>query len=87
MLDTKAKVWLYENEMRMYLKLLPEQKHRNFYFAEFDENIQPSEMILGPRCCVPASEIEDATNGYSPPIKIVQAMLSPSSFEVVSSQQ
>lgn len=80
---TKFKAWSYENEARIFLRLKEDQKKDNLYFAEFDENIRPSMIIVGARCPVAASKIGATTSKYAMPIKVVQAMLSPNSFEVI----
>jgi hypothetical protein len=83
LLLTKFKAWDYEDEVRILIGLREDQKEDTLYFAEFDENIQPSMVIVGPRCSVTKSEIEGAISGYSMPITIVQARLSPASYEVI----
>jgi DUF2971 family protein len=80
---TKFKAWSYEDEARIFIRLKEDQKQGNLYFAEFDENIRPSMVIVGARCSLAASRIEAAISGYALRIKVVQAMLSPNSFEVI----
>jgi len=83
LLLTKFKAWSYEDEVRILLGLRKDQRKGALYFAELDESIQPSVLIIGPRCSITKSEIEAAVTGYSTPITIVRAVLSPTSFEVV----
>jgi hypothetical protein len=83
LLLTKFKAWGYEDEVRILPGLREDQKEGTLYFADLDESIQPSVVIGGPRCSVTKSEIESAVSGYSMPITVVQAMLSPTSFEVL----
>ena len=73
----------YEDEVRILLGLREDQRKDNLYFATFDENIQPSMVIVGARCTITPGEIEAAVSSYSTSITVVQAMLSPTSFEVV----
>jgi|SRR6185437_509604 len=83
LLLTKFKAWSYENEARIFIALKEDQKQGNLYFADFDENIRPSMVIVGPRCSVAASKVEAAISKYTPSIMVVQAILSPNSFEVI----
>jgi hypothetical protein len=80
---TKFDAWRYEDEVRVFIELKPEQQQGGLFFAEFDQQIQPSTVILGPRCSEPRQMVEAAIGGYSPPITVIHTMLSPTSFEVV----
>jgi hypothetical protein len=62
MLLTKFDAWRYENEVRLFIALKQEQKRGALYFAEFDEQIQPSTITLGPRCPIPPEEIDAAVS-------------------------
>lgn len=83
MLLTKFERWDYEDEVRVLFELKEEQRQGSLYFAELEERIQPSEMILGIRCSISEKEIEKAINCYSTPIRVVRAELSPSFFQVI----
>ncbi len=86
LLLTKFEGWRYEDEIRIWALLKPDQKYDNLYFAELDADILPNIVILGPRCSLTTGEREAITTsirGYSVSIPIVQAMLSPTSFEVL----
>jgi len=85
MLLTKFEEWSYENEVRAFVEMKPEQKQGSLYFAQFDEDIQPRTIVLGPRCSTLPEEIQAAISGYSPPITVERTMLSPDSFEVIES--
>jgi len=68
------------------MMLQESQKDGELYFANLDENILPSMVILGPRCSLTAGELDQlntAIRGYSTPITVTQAMLSSTSFEVI----
>jgi hypothetical protein len=80
---TKFEAWRYEDEVRLFLDLREDQRRGDLYFADFDENIQLSQIILGPRCSITSSEIEAAVSIYPVPITVVQATLSPNAFEVI----
>jgi hypothetical protein len=81
MILTKFKAWRYEKELRMFCDLRAYRKKGRFYFADFDEHIRPSAVIVGPRCKTAADVIEAAAAKYRAPI--VRTMLSASAFEVV----
>lgn len=84
LLLTKFEAWRYEDEVRILVKLTEDQREGALYFAELNESsIQPSVVIVGPRCSVTRSEIDAAISGYSTPISVVQAKLSTTSFEVI----
>jgi hypothetical protein len=83
LLLTKFKAWRYEDEVRMLVKLREDQRKGALYFADLDESIQPSTVIVGPRCSVTKGEIQAAAAGYPMPIAVVQATLSPTLFAVV----
>ncbi len=87
MLLTKFKAWNYEDEVRIFVRLSKNQTGGDLYFYDFDENIRPNLVIAGPRRSVAKSDIEAAVSAYSPQIIVVQAMLSPNSFEVVEETQ
>jgi hypothetical protein len=82
---TKFDAWRYENEVRMFVALKQEQKRGDLYFAELNQHIRPSTVILGPRCTTTEKEIKAAIakGGYSTPITVVRTMLSPNSFQVI----
>jgi hypothetical protein len=79
----KFKGWSYEEEVRLLLGLQEEQKDGEFYFAELDENIRLTTVIVGPRCAVQKSEIEVALRSYAEPITVFWTTLSPRSFTVI----
>lgn len=83
LLLTKFKAWEYESEARIFMPLQESQKLNGNYFAEFDEEIRLSSVILGQRCSKTVSDVEAALNGYAPPVEIIQAVLSPTSFTVI----
>ncbi|TAM80880.1 MAG: DUF2971 domain-containing protein [Acidobacteria bacterium] len=85
LLLTKFRAWDYEDEIRVFVSL--EKRDCNFYFYDFGKEIHPNIVIAGSRCTVPKGEIKAAVTGYSPPIRIVEAMLSSNSFEVVEDMQ
>jgi hypothetical protein len=83
MLLTKFAAWRYEDEVRLFVVLKQEQKLGDLYFAELDDHIQPSTVILGARCTATEEDIKSAISKYSPPITVVRTMLSSNSFQVV----
>ncbi len=80
-LQKKSKSWEYEDELRLIMRI--NQREGEHYFADFNERIRPSKIIIGTRCSVTMDEIEAASAGYSPPLAVIQARLSSTSFEVI----
>ena len=81
LLFTKFAGWEYEDEVRKYARR--DEEENGIYFADFDENLNLREVIVGHRCCVERSEILAALTSYSKPVDIIKARLSYTSFEVV----
>jgi hypothetical protein len=53
------------------------------YFADFNDILRLREVIVGHRCCVERGEILAALTSYAEPVKIIEARLSYTSFEVI----
>jgi hypothetical protein len=86
-IETKLEAWRFEKERRVLLRLQDEQKVGPYYFAEFDEKIQPREVILGLRCTVPPNVVGEAIASYQPAIEVKRAMLSRETFTMVEEAQ
>ena len=80
-LFTKFEDWRYEDEVRVFANL--NESEGGLYFYDFDENIQLREVIVGVRCPVAKSVIDRALRGYPSSIRIIKAVLSPNSFELI----
>jgi len=80
---SKYQRWSYEEEIRVMLKLIPEQKDGNLYFAEFDR-LKPVEVLLGARCTDADEErLRDAVNSYDPALPIVRTTLAVNEFRII----
>jgi hypothetical protein len=83
-LFSKYEGWNYEKERRLLIKLQPSQKDGNHYFAEFDGNIRPVEVLLGARCTQADEErLRPAVNGYDPPLPIIRTGFAKDEFKIV----
>jgi len=87
-LSTKYSGWSYEDEWRMWVQLEePDPEASNYYFREFDGDIELKEIIVGPLCSVSQSKLTAAMRAYSPQPKIIKARLAFKSFKVVKDQR
>lgn len=85
MLYTKYDAWSYEQEARIWVNRM--EADDGLYFAEIDDkDLTLCQVILGARCNVERSVIEEATKTYKTPVEILKARLSWTSFDVVEDQ-
>lgn len=82
MLNTKFQHWEYENEVRMFMSLTNPDS-RGLFFAEFSPNIGLAEVIIGHRCEVKRSVIEQLLGDWRDAVTIKKARLAFESYEVV----
>jgi len=81
---SKYKGWDYEREFRLQIRLVPSQKDGALYFADFDENLRPVEVLLGARCTDETVErLKYAVNRYDPPLAIIRTALAKDDFRIV----
>ena len=83
LLLTKFDQWKYEDEVRVFIQLMPEPKRDAMYFAELDHNFRPTTLILGPRCRTSDREVARAISGYPTPINVVRTVLASDTFQVI----
>lgn len=82
LLWTKYIDWQYEEELRIWIKFLDRDPITQFYFCNFDEKIQLKEIIAGPLCKVPETEIRHALGDVTD-VNLIQARLAFKTFRVV----
>jgi hypothetical protein len=86
MLYTKYSAWAYEEEVRIWVNRGDPYDDGISYAPINNEDISLREVILGARCSAERSLIEEAIKGYEPPVRIIKARLSWSSFEVIEEE-
>lgn len=80
---TKFEDWHYEEEMRVYVQLDHDTRESGLYFYPFDTSLVLREIILGPRCELPAESLKALLGVNEPEVKIVKSLLANQSFSVV----
>lgn len=74
--------WSYEEEVRVILKLLPEQKDGTMYFAEFDR-LTPVEVLLGVRCTDADEDlVRAAVKGYASSVPVLRTTIAADEFRI-----
>lgn len=87
LLFSKFVDWQYEEEWRCWITLEERDAVSGFFFFPFGDFIQLREVIAGPLCPVPASEIRELISGFETPITLVKARLAFRSFAVVKNKR
>jgi hypothetical protein len=82
LLATKFEHWRYEDEIRIYASIA-EKDESGFAFVPFTENLILTDVVLGVRCSVERTQIEEMVRDWRPPVRVVKARLDSSSFSVV----
>ena len=85
-LRTKFKDWKYENEWRVFFELKNESSESGLYFAEFFNEMELREIVLGPNCSTPISKISSLLKNYAVQIPIIKTRIAFNSFRVVKDQ-
>ncbi len=80
---TKFKKWEYENEARILVTKELELKEGGLWFHRFDDDLKLCEVIVGARCSVPRTKLEDAVKNYAEQPRIFKVRLADASFELV----
>lgn len=80
---TKFEDWRYEDEMRVYVQLDHSTRESGLYFYPFDESLALREIILGPRCELPAQSLSVLLGSKESEVTIIKSALAGQSFTVV----
>lgn len=83
---TKFEGWRYEDEVRMFFQLDQLQSQSGLYFANFSEDMQLREVVLGPRCDLPISSVRDLVHSYGSPVHVLKARIAYTKFAVVENR-
>jgi hypothetical protein len=84
MLFTKYEHWQYEEEIRLWAKL--DQKSGDYYFHDFDDDLQLKEVIAGAGNRVSEGKIVKALGTNVNGIRILKARLAFNAFRVVEDE-
>jgi len=87
LLFTKYCDWSYEEEVRGWFRLETRDPSTGFYFYNFDEKVQLSEIIAGPLCDTSRTDIDAALEGNQGHIRVIKARLAFNTFRVVENRQ
>ena len=82
-LTTKYRDWEYEKEVRVICELADIHPESGLYFADFKDDVQLREVVLGPRCVASVPEVASAVQLQDGHVSIVTARLAFNTFHVV----
>lgn len=80
---TKFEDWRYENEMRVYVQLDHDSRESGLYFYPFDTSLVLKEIVLGPRCELPAESLKALLGANESEVMVIKSTLASHSFSVV----
>ena len=80
---TKCHLWAYEEERRMFVSLADTIQEGNLHFRPFNENVQLTEVILGPNCERSLQDVRKLTSEQHPHARTFNARLAFNHFKVV----
>ena len=80
---TKFRGWSYEQEERMFVDLRGMKPQSGLFFIPFSTNLALREVILGPKCELPISEIRELARIFEPPVFVVGTRIAYTKFAVV----
>ena len=83
LMRTKFVDWRYESEFRVFVQLDHETIESGLYFYPFSENLALREVILGPRCEIPADNVSEALAGFKPKAAVIKARVAFTKFKVI----
>jgi hypothetical protein len=79
---SKFNHWLYENEARWFIPLNAGVQEADHYFYLFSKQLILREVILGVRCELPISNIEELVRIYECPPKVFKAKKMATEFKI-----
>ena len=83
LLASKYEHWKYEEEVRVFLSLDPSTVESGSYFYPFSDRLQLIEVILGPLCELPVTEVRELVRGTYGRVSVAKARLAFKWFKVV----
>lgn len=82
-INTKFSHWQYEEEMRVRLNLEGKSREDGFYYAEFSDELDLREVVVGANSSITRSELSDALGEIEPSVRAIKARLAFKTFSVV----
>lgn len=86
LLRTKFFDWKYEDEIRLFVRLGDLTVESGKYFYYFSDDLVLREIILGPRCELPATGIRKVVADFSPQVVVLKSRIAFTRFEVLESK-
>ena len=91
-LMTKYSDWKYEDEVRILAKLEKSELdstglNKQFYFANFGQELQLREVIVGVRSKVTKNELENVLEEYQENVTLIKERLAFNSFRVIRNKK
>ncbi|MDQ3773273.1 MAG: DUF2971 domain-containing protein [Pseudomonadota bacterium] len=83
LLATKFEHWRYEDEVRIYASIVEKDQESGLAFVPFSEDLALTDVVLGVRCSVERTQIEEIVKDWVPTVRVISARLDSSSFSVV----
>jgi Protein of unknown function (DUF2971) len=87
LLCTKFESWSYEREWRVPVNLASTHHEAGLCFYRLDPKIRLSEVILGPLCTLPWTEVRDLANARHGNVSTIRSRLALNSFNVVPDEE
>jgi len=83
LLTTKYEHWVYEDEVRMLIKLEHTNSEGGIHFLPYCEALKLKEVVIGPRCNLTKEHISRIISTKDPKVKITKSRLAFQSFKVI----
>lgn len=87
LLATKFEHWRYEDEVRVFVSLDAKTCEAGSYFYPFSDKLRLVEVILGPLCGLPISDIRALVRGTYARVAVTKSRLAFKWFKVVSDER
>lgn len=87
LLTTKFEHWVYEDEVRMLIKLEDAHKENGIYFLPYCNALQLKEIIIGPRCDLTSEHILKLAPSSQKGVQITTSRLAFKSYAVVPNKK
>ena len=88
LLFTKFADWKYEEEVRMFVNLSDIDPETSLYFADFGDDCQLREVVVGPLCDLTPTQLSEVLGDSTyDGVTITKARLAFNSFRIVTDQR
>ncbi len=82
-LSTKYVHWKYESEFRCFVALNDKDPENGLHFADFSDDLRLTHVIVGAKCDLSRSDIQDAIGDSGQEVLVFKSRLAFGSFSVV----